>query len=83
MYKLKILPQAQKDLNQLHNKIFNKIKNEIILLSDNPRPYGALKLANTEGYRVRIGDYRVLYRIDDTSKVIFIYRIKHRKEAYR
>lgn len=83
MYKLKILPQAQKDLDHLRGKIFNKIKNEIILLSHNPRPYGSLKLTNEEGYRIRIGDYRVLYRIDDTSKKIFIYRVKHRKEAYR
>lgn len=83
MYKLKILPAAQKDLGQLQGKIFSKIKNEILHLSDNPRPYGAVKLANQEGYRVRISDYRVLYRIDDKAKEIFIYRIKHRKEAYR
>ena len=83
MYKLKILPQAQRDLDHLRGKIFNKIKNEIIFLSNNPRPYGAVKLTNEEGYRIRIGDYRVLYRIDNTSKEIFIYRVKHRKEAYR
>ena len=83
MYKLKILPPAQKDLDHLRGKIFNKIKNEIILLSSNPRPFGALKLANEEWYRIRIGDYRVLYRIDDVSREIFIYRVKHRKEAYR
>ena len=83
MYKLKILPPAQKDFDRLRGIIFNKIKNEIILLSSNPRPFGALKLANEEGYRIRIGDYRVLYRVDDASKEIFIYRVKHRKEAYR
>ncbi len=82
MYSLRILPAAQKDLNRLHDKIFNKIKNEIISLVDNPRPYGALKLTNEDGYRIRIGDYRVLYRIDEKIKEIFIYRIKHRKEAY-
>lgn len=83
MYVLKILPAAQKDLDRLHAKIFDKIKNEIISLSDNPRPYGALKLTNEDGYRIRIGDYRVLYRIDEKIKGIFIYRIKDRKEAYR
>lgn len=83
MYKLKILPHAQKDLDRLHGKIFQKIKEEIILLSKNTWPYGALKLTNEEGYRIRVGDYRVLYRIDDNSKAIFIYRIKHRKEVYR
>lgn len=83
MYSVKILPAAQKDLERLHDKIFNKIKNEIISLADNPRPYGALKLTNEDGYRMRIGDYRVLYRIDEKIKEIFIYRVKHRREAYR
>lgn len=83
MYKLRVLPQAQKDLDRLRGKIFNKIKKEIMVLSANPRPYGALKLTNEEGYRIRIEDYRALYRIDDSLKEIFIYRVKHRKEAYR
>lgn len=83
MYSLKILPAAQKDLKRLQDKIFNKIKNEILALTDNPRPYGALKLTNEDGYRMRIGDYRALYRIDEKTKEIFIYRVKHRREAYR
>ena len=83
MYTLKILPEAQKDLNQLQYKIFNNIKNTILRLAANPRPYGAIKLTNEEGYRIRIGDYRALYRIDDKRKEIFIYRIKHRREVYR
>ncbi len=83
MYKIKLIPHAQKDLDQLEDRTFAKIKNEIINLSKNPRPYGAIKLSNEEGYRIRIEDYRVLYRINDKIKEIFIYRIKHRKEAYR
>jgi mRNA interferase RelE/StbE len=83
MYKIKILPSAQKDFDHLQGKIFNNIKNRIVQLADNPRPYGALKLTNDEGYRIRIGDYRLLYRIDDKLREIFIYRIKHRKEVYR
>jgi mRNA interferase RelE/StbE len=83
MYQLKILSAAEKDLNHLQGKIFNKICNEIGLLSKNPRPNGSLKLTNENGYRIRIGDYRVIYRIDDKEKEIFIYRVKHRKDAYR
>lgn len=83
MYKVKIIPNAQKDLDKLQDKAFNKIKSEIISLSKNPRPHGILKFTNEEGYRIRIGDYRVLYRIDEKFKEIFIYRIKHRKEVYR
>jgi len=77
------LPQAQKDLDRLQGKIFNAAKDEIVRLANNPRPYGALKLTNEDGYRVRIGSYRLLYRIDDKAKEVFIYRLKHRKEAYR
>lgn len=83
MYKIKILPQGQKDLDQLYGKVFNSIKNKITQLSENSRPYGSIKLTNEEGYRIRIGNYRVLYRIDDKSKEIFIYRVKHRREVYR
>ena len=83
MYKIFILPQAQKDLDNLQTKIFNQMKNKISLLSNNPRPSGCLKLTAEEGYRVKTGDYRIVYRIDDRQKIIYIYRIKHRKEAYK
>lgn len=83
MYKLKIIAQAQKDLDNLHGRAFEKIKKEILSLSSNPRPFGVIKLTQEEGYRIRIGDYRILYRINDSLKEIIIYRIKHRKEAYR
>ena len=83
MYQLKILPAAQRDLDLFHGKVFEKIKKTVMILSNNPRPFGAIKLANEEGYRVRIGNYRVLYRVEDKTKEIFIYRIKHRKEVYR
>jgi len=83
MYQIEIIPHARKDLDQLKGKVFSRIKDEIISLSKNPRPYGVVKLTNQEGYRLRIGDYRILYRIDDKLKEVFIYRIKHRKEVYR
>jgi mRNA interferase RelE/StbE len=82
MYELKIIPLAQKDLNQLRGKIFNKIKNEILNLAKNPHAFGCIKLTAEDGYRVSLGDYRILYRIDDKLRVVFIYRIKHRKDAY-
>ena len=83
MYKLKIIAQAQKDLDGFHGKSFENIKKRILNLSNNPRPFGAIKLTQEEGYRIRVGDFRILYRIDDKQKEVIIYRIKHRKEAYR
>ncbi len=83
MYRLKIIAQAQKDLDAFGAKTFEKIKHKILSLSRNPRPFGALKLTAEGGYRIRVGDYRVLYRIDDKLNEVIIYRVKHRREAYR
>jgi mRNA interferase RelE/StbE len=75
MYKIFILPQAQKDLNNFQSKIFDRIRNKISLLSQNPHPPGCLKLTANEGYCLRTGNYRILYRIDNKEKVVYIYRI--------
>jgi len=77
-----LLPQAQKDLDSFRGKIFQQIKEKILSLSKNPRPSGCLKLTAEEGYRLRSGDYRIIYRVDDKEKIVYLYRIKHRKEAY-
>jgi mRNA interferase RelE/StbE len=54
-----------------------------MLLSDNPRHSGSKKLTAREGYRIRVGDYRVLYKIDDNAKVVTVYRVKARGDVYR
>lgn len=83
MYKIEIIPAAQKDLDNLEKKFFQQIKDKINSLSSQPRHSQCLKLTADEGYRLRSGDYRILYRIDDKNKIIYIYRIKHRKDSYR
>jgi mRNA interferase RelE/StbE len=83
VYKIEVIPSAQKDLDDLEKKFFIQIKNRIDSLKSQPRPAGCLKLTAEEGYRLRSGDYRILYRIDDKNKIIYIYRVKHRKESYR
>lgn len=83
MYKLKVIDRAQKDLDAFQGEIFEKIRKRILGLSSDPRPFGAIKLTQDKGYRIRIGDYRILFRIDDTLREVIIYRIKHRKDAYR
>lgn len=82
MHDLYVLAPAQKDLDGLETSVFERVLKKIRALSRAPRPPGCLKLTGEEGYRIRVGDYRVLYRIDDDSKRVFIYRIKHRKDAY-
>jgi len=83
MHNVKIIPRAQKDLDRFRGKLFNDIEDKINSLKDNPRPHGCEKLTEEEGYRVRVRDYRILYRINDKTKTIFVYRVRHRREAYR
>ena len=80
---IKIIPRAQKDLDKLEEKLFNDIKDKIGSLKNNPRPPGCEKLTDEEGYRVRVRNYRILYRINDKSKIVFVYRVRHRREVYR
>jgi len=82
VYEFFVLPPAQKDLDRLEASVFERILKKIRAISKDARPPGCLKLTEENGYRLRVGDYRILYRIDDSSKRIFIYRIKHRKDVY-
>jgi mRNA interferase RelE/StbE len=82
-YHIKIISKAEKDLDIFTGRDFDALKKKIASLSENPRPSGCQKLTNEEGYRIRSGDFRIIYRIDDPSKEVIIYRIKHRREAYR
>lgn len=83
MHKIEVLPSAQKDLDNLEKKFFIQIEDKINSLKSNPRPADCLKLTAEEGYRLRSGNFRILYRIDDKDKVIYIYRVEHRRESYQ
>ncbi|MFH1824749.1 MAG: type II toxin-antitoxin system RelE/ParE family toxin [Candidatus Firestonebacteria bacterium] len=80
-----IILAAQRDLDNIVTKeILLRLKKSMQSLADNPRPHGCIKLMDKEGgYRIRVSDYRCCYRIDDFNKLIYIYRVKHRREVYR
>ncbi len=83
-YKLIILPRAEKELKKLPQKEFLKVDETILQLANEPRPAGCKKLQGIEDtYRVRVGDYRILYRIEDTQLIIEVIRIANRKDAYK
>ncbi len=82
MYEILLLPPAQKDLDKLEAQTFARIVKKIRALREDARPAGCLKLTNENGYRLRAGDHRILYRIDDARRRVYIYRVKHRKDAY-
>ena len=50
---------------------------------ENPRPMGVKKLSGQDAYRIRVGDYRILYEIDDTAKTVLVFAVRHRREVYR
>ena len=83
MYKIEVIPSARKDMDRLEKKSFIQLKDKILTLASDPRPHNCVKLTVDEGYRIRSGDYRILYRVDDKKKTVYIYRVKHRREVYR
>jgi mRNA interferase RelE/StbE len=84
MYKIEISNQAERDLKRLPTALFERIVPEIKALAINPRPHGCAKLTGSRGdYRIRVGDYRVLYEIADQVRIVRILRVRHRREAYR
>jgi mRNA interferase RelE/StbE len=83
-YTVIIENKAQKEFLKISPPHDGNIKKVIDKLSETSRPHGMKKLSGLkDGYRIRIGNYRILYTIDDKRKIITIYRIKHRKEVYR
>lgn len=83
-YELHIERHAEKDLNKLEESFFIAIATKIKRLADNPHPRGSKKITGSQNdWRLRVGDYRVLYEIDSKTKTIRIMRVKHRREAYR
>ena len=82
-YKIEIKKSAVKELNSIPKKDLKKIVQKIRSLSDNPRPNGCVKISGQERYRIRQGDYRILYSIENEILVVYVIKIGHRKEVYR
>lgn len=84
MYKISITKQALKELEHLPKKETQQISKAIDGLSNNPRPSGCKKLKGESEYmwRIRVGNYRVIYTIDDQVKIIDVRKIGHRKDIY-
>jgi len=81
-YDIKIEKRALKFLKNIDKKTQSKIVEKIYALSENPYQ-NSKKLVGREAYRIRVGNYRVIYEIDDNSVKIFVINIGHRKDIYR
>lgn len=82
-YKLEITSSAAKELSDIPRKELRRIVTRIRALADDPRPPGNKKLCAQEKYKIRQGDYRVLYEIEDDILVVYIVKIAHRRDVYR
>lgn len=83
-YTVSFTRAALKELNKLDKPLRHRILAAVTLLEENPRPDGVKKLARDDNaWRIRIGDYRVLYEIHDGQLIVVIFRAAHRREVYR
>jgi len=83
VYELYIKRSAEKDLHRLPHKAFDRVNAAILALREDPGPHGVEKLGGGEGWRIRVGTYRVIYAIDDEARQVMVHRVRHRKDAYR
>jgi mRNA interferase RelE/StbE len=82
-WKVEIETRARREYRGLPIDAQERVTDAIDDLEADPRPPGCRKLVGKNGYRIRTGDYRILYAIDDRSRTVRIYRIGHRREVYR
>lgn len=83
-YTISLASSAERDLRKVDHQVLSRISPVIDSLADEPRPTGCRKLTGSlHTYRIRIGDYRVIYSVDDDSREVVVQRVRHRKDAYR
>lgn len=84
-YRVAVSPRAVKELRKLPNSMLPRVKKAVMSLGDTPRPVGSRKLVNVqpETWRIRIGDWRALYHVDDGKQLVTVAHVFHRREAYR
>ncbi|MFP4069851.1 MAG: type II toxin-antitoxin system RelE family toxin [Verrucomicrobiota bacterium] len=83
VYKIEIKRSAAKELEKIRGKTRERIVEKIRSLADDPRPIHAKKLSGEEKYRIRIGDYRVLFKVNDLVVTVVVVKIGHRRDVYR
>jgi mRNA interferase RelE/StbE len=82
-YTVLILRRAQRELQRLPQEDYERVREAMRGLARNPRPTGCLALTGRAGWRIRVGDYRVIYEIDDAQHTVTIAHVGHRRDVYR
>lgn len=82
-YSIVVPKSVQKQLDRLPEQVYQRILKKIRILAEDPRPSGSLKLKGVDAeYRIRIGDYRLRYKIDDDKQVVILGQCQHRRNVY-
>ena len=83
-YTIYLTNTAAKDLAAVPKRTLKHIDNTILSLADNPRPHGSMKLQGAdELYRIRKGDFRIIYKIEDAALIVTVIRVGNRRDVYR
>jgi len=82
-YSVLIKRSAEKEMDRLPPRTFERVAKAILKLERDPRPKGSKRLRGMQDYRLRVGEYRVLYSIDDDARVVEVIAVGHRREVYR
>jgi mRNA interferase RelE/StbE len=82
-YSIFLKESVRKDLDPIPKNDLQRIMERIGSLAENPRPVGCEKLSGQEKYRIRQGDYRIIYSIQDTQLTVWVVKVGHRREVYR
>jgi mRNA interferase RelE/StbE len=83
-YEVRFSRSAIKEADKLPSNVAERVAPAIDALADHPRPTGCQKLQGEEDlWRIRVGDYRLIYQVDARGRILYIRRIRHRREAYR
>ena len=83
VYSIFFKASARKELDAIPKSDLKRIMERITGLSEEPRPHGSEKLSGQERYRIRQGNYRIVYSIQDTELTVWVVRVAHRREVYR
>ncbi len=83
-YTLQFKPSVEKDFKSLSKATLLRAFKQIIALQNEPRPHQSIKLSGMDYmYRLRIGDYRIVYEVDEKAKLVTIHYVRHRRDVYR
>jgi mRNA interferase RelE/StbE len=82
-YTVTMARPARRGLTRLPADVYERLRSSIVALADDPRPHGCKKMTGRDGWRIRDGDYRAIYLIDDEKQTVLVVQVGHRRDVYR